>query len=76
MPDLNATHNYHFTRLLHVVTLNNEYIEDAWQSHARNFIEDINPIESVKSFILFRRLFKVENQVRFQDFCRLLYLHL
>ncbi|CAF0781184.1 unnamed protein product [Adineta steineri] len=58
MPDLSISHNHHPTGLLHVVTMNNEYIEDAWQTHARNLIDEINPSDSVKTFLLFRRLFK------------------
>ncbi|UJR37705.1 hypothetical protein I4U23_030400, partial [Adineta vaga] len=58
MPDLAVSHNHHPTGLLHVVTMNNEYIEDAWQTHARNLIDEINPSDSVKTFLLFRRLFK------------------
>ncbi|CAF0968774.1 unnamed protein product [Adineta ricciae] len=58
MPDLTVTHTHHPTRLLHVVTMNNEYIEDAWQTHAKNLIDEINPSDSVKTFLLFRRLFK------------------
>jgi len=59
MPDLSASHSHHPTGLLHVVTMNNEYIEDAWQTHARNLIDEMNPSDSVKTFLLFRRLFKV-----------------
>lgn len=60
MPDLVAPHHHHHpTGLLHIVTMNNEYIEDTWQTHARNLIEEINPSDSVKTFLLFRRLFKV-----------------
>jgi hypothetical protein len=62
MPDLAVSHNHHPTGLLHVVTMNNEYIEDAWQTHARNLIDEINPSDSVKTFLLFRRLFKVKFQ--------------
>ncbi|CAF4249528.1 unnamed protein product [Rotaria magnacalcarata] len=58
MPDLGVSQNYHPTRLLHVITMNNEYIEDAWQTHSRNLIDEINPADSVKTFLLFRRLFK------------------
>ncbi|CAF4578036.1 unnamed protein product [Rotaria sp. Silwood1] len=58
MPDLTVSQNYHPTGLLHVVTMNNEYIEDAWQTHAKNLIDEINPSDSVKTFLLFRRLFK------------------
>lgn len=68
MPDVTASHNHHPTGLLHVVTLNKEYIEDAWQTHTKNFIEDVNPIESVKSFVLFRRLFKVEKMINSELF--------
>ncbi len=60
MTDLTVTHNHHPTGLLHVVTMNNEYIEDAWQTHARNLIDEMNPSDSVKTFLLFRRLFKVK----------------
>jgi len=63
MPDLSASHSHHPTGLLHVVTMNNEYIEDAWQTHARNLIDEINPSDSVKTFLLFRRLFKVKFQI-------------
>ena len=59
MPDLVVPHHHHPTGLLHIVTMNNEYIEDTWQTHARNLIEEINPSDSVKTFLLFRRLFKV-----------------
>jgi len=59
LPDLAVSHNHHPTGLLHVVTMNNEYIEDAWQTHARNLIDEMNPSDSVKTFLLFRRLFKV-----------------
>ncbi|CAF4173949.1 unnamed protein product [Rotaria sp. Silwood2] len=58
MPDLTVSQNYHPTGLLHVVTMNNEYIEDAWQTHAKNLIDEINSSDSVKTFLLFRRLFK------------------
>lgn len=64
MPDLVVPHHHHPTGLLHVVTMNNDYIEDAWQTHARNLIDEINPSDSVKTFLLFRRLFKVENTHR------------
>ncbi|CAF4519240.1 unnamed protein product [Rotaria socialis] len=58
MPDLGVSQNYHPTGLLHIITMNNEYIEDAWQTHSRNLIDEINPSDSVKTFLLFRRLFK------------------
>lgn len=58
MPDLSGSHGHQPTGLLHVVTMNNEYIEDAWQTHAKNLIDEINPSDSVKTFLLFRRLFK------------------
>lgn len=61
MPDLSVAQNYHPTGLLHVVTMNNEYIEDAWQTHAKNLIDDINASDSLKTFPLFRRLFKVRD---------------
>jgi hypothetical protein len=64
MPDLSASHSHHPTGLLHVVTMNNEYIEDAWQTHARNLIDEINPSDSVKTFLLFRRLFKVKFPIK------------
>lgn len=59
MPDLSNAYNHHPTGLLHVVTMYNEYIEDAWQTHAKNMIDEINSSDSVKTFVLFRRLFKV-----------------
>ena len=59
MPDQPGSQAHHPTGLLHVVTMNNEYIEDAWQGHAKSLIDDTNPIDSVKTFLLFRRLFKV-----------------
>ena len=64
MPDLAGPQAHHLVRLLQVVTMNNEYIEDTWQTHAKNLIEDTNPIDSVKTFLLFRRLFKVGTKVK------------
>ena len=60
MPDLSISQSYHPTGLLHIVTMNNEYIEDAWQLHARNLIDEINSLDSIKTFLLFRGLFKVK----------------
>lgn len=64
MPDLAGPQPHHIVRLLQVVTMNNEYIEDTWQTHAKNLIDDTNPIDSVKTFLLFRRLFKVRMKVK------------
>ncbi len=64
MPDLTVSHSHHPTGILHIVTMNNEYIEDAWQTHAKNLIDEINPSDSVKTFLLFRRLFKVKFQIK------------
>jgi hypothetical protein len=63
-PDLAGPQVQPLTRLLHAVTMNNEYIEDTWQAHAKNLIDDTNPIDSVKTFLLFRRLFKVRMHVK------------
>jgi hypothetical protein len=74
MPDLSISHNHQPTGVLHVITMNNEYIEDAWQTHARNLIDEINPSDSVKTFLLFRRLFKVKNLRRKLKLIELIFL--
>jgi len=46
------------TGLLYVATMRNEDIEDTWHAHAKTMMDEINPSDSVKTFLLFRRLFK------------------